>query len=121
MLQQVRRADREARALLGRDKTGKTYLDTLVTAFINEGLEAFCFYQAEADWGRLLGLAAKAREILRDIFGPDKQSEYVHVDVFCEMAEKFKKQCGDLFEIVANEGREALATKHRLGKLHFQL
>jgi hypothetical protein len=121
MLQQVRRADREARALLGHDKTGKTYLDKLVTTFINEGLEALCFYHAEADWGRLLGLAAKARDILRDLFGPEKQPEYVHVDVFCEMAENFKQQCGDLFEIVANEGPEALATKHKLGKLHFQL
>jgi hypothetical protein len=107
---------------LGRDKTGQTYLDTLVATFIHEGREASHFCDAEADWRKLLAPVRKAQQVLQQVLGPEELSKYTQVDALCEMAEKLEKECGNLFEMATtSDGRELLTTKHKLGKFHFQL
>jgi hypothetical protein len=119
MLQQARRAQRQLRAILSRDSTGKTYLSELVEGFLADlSQDTGYFAQAENDFKELCTPVESARETLRNVVGIDKNFEYV--DAVCRSMVRYQNYCSELWVIAATDGRDGIATAYKSGRLFFQ-
>jgi hypothetical protein len=118
MLQQVRRAQRRLKTILSRDSTGKTHLTDLVERFLaDHNADGGMFLQAERDFDDIYTVAESAREALRQVAIDDNFSL---ADSVCQSIRQHQKYCGELWMIVAVDGREKLASAYEAGRLFFQ-
>jgi hypothetical protein len=117
-LQQTRKAEKDFQEILMSDNTGQTYLDNLVKGYLADcKQEASYFTEAEDALGAVFERVARARKLLLQVAADDN---YDYADSVCKSIKRQQNYCVELWIIATSDGREAIASAYKRGKLFFQ-
>jgi hypothetical protein len=104
--------------MLMKDSTGKTYFDDLVKGYLADCRhEPSYFSNAEDALGDMYKRVDTARTLLLHV-AADKN--YSYADTVCRSIKRQQHHCVELWIIAMSDGRDAVASAYKDGKLSFQ-